>query len=353
MLPTSLAVSTLGLAVVLGSTTVACAVDADEESMGSSVLAAKKNKGEKKKGDDDVRAAATETALVFYNLNVENVPSPDWDKCEGSGLDFPKYLGAVNDAPHVFTVQQLSGRPQANAYVDALQQATGQPYAAILADETPRAYTSGCPGLKDLQTNAILFRTDRFALVDGSVVQFQPKRSATDSCGDGDKSTLSRTLAVGAKLRDLKGSNTVGVVSMHFPRDDNGCMKVNADDALDRLEKIGGNLRIIAGDANTRDRVGGGDWAPWYQRVLGRGYADPIHAACNGDKSCVANNWSFESDEGTQSRIDFVFAQRASGQAPGIQNAATITYADVRKVAGTHPTLPYSDHRAIRTRFAF
>lgn len=343
-------IHTLWLLVVVALSSVACSLapgDEGDEAEGTSGESALR-KGKKQAEAEQ----EPERSLLVVNLNVENVPFPEWGACKGSGLDFVRFLAAEGDAPEVFTAQQVSGREQADAYAANLTMSLGKPYAALVSEDAPKPYTSGCPGLKDQQTNAIFFRTDRFAVVEGSAVRFQPMRSVGETCDEGNVSGQARTVALGVNLREIESGTVVSVVSMHFPRDDKSCMERNVDQALDQLDALGGELRVLAGDANVRDRAKG-DFAPWCRRTQARAYVDPVVAKCDGKEGCLDENWSLENAEGTRSRIDFMFAKRMGGAGLDPRGVRTISFADVQKAPGAAPDLTYSDHRAQRARLSF
>lgn len=346
--------------LVVATLASACAdVDLDDEAVGTDEAEAKAKKKKKKedgeKGSraaDDGKTRNDDAAfdLKIVNLNVENVPSPAWASCRGSGEDFVRFLGLEGNAPDVFTVQQLTGSDQAAWYAERLKAETGAAYGFVVGEDRPTSFVSGCPGTKDLQTNAIFFRKSRLELVPESVRRFQPRTSATADCAAGSESRLSRTLAVGARLRDKRNSDrAVAVVSFHLPKEDVGCVATNVGAALDQLEALGGNLRVLAGDANARDRVDGVA-AAWFGLAGLRGYVDPVFRACDGKASCLREHWTCETREDATPRIDFVFLRRGNGAKVETADVGTVGYGEVRRAKGTHASLPYSDHRAVRVR---
>jgi hypothetical protein len=296
------------------------------------------------------------TRVHVYSVNVENLPQPSWSAgCRGHAIDLVRFLAAQSTAPDILTVQQLSGRAQAQDFADLLYQQLGSTYAFEVAVDNPRIETNSCSPYKDYQTNAIFWRTGRFQLVAGSKQTWQARVSTTPgSCPAGSLNNKDRSISVAVKLRDNlpAGFKFLPVVSIHFPQVDEGCMTSNITEALDRAVAMGGGLRLVAGDVNYRDRTGTTP-NPWWSAAHNSTWRDLVYAACAGDSGCLDAHWTNVSQSGNQNRIDFVWAQKLGPSRPAVTGVDTISYAQARAAAGDSCGLDYSGHRAIRGFVAY
>jgi hypothetical protein len=172
------------------------------------------------------------------------------------------------------------------------------------------------------------------------------------------------------QFHDKVADKTVTVASIHWSTSqgtapDPACAKKNAIEVDEKLEGLGGDLRIFAGDTNEPDRADPhgltSGYRPWYAIANGDlggalGYRDPIFHECDATqhpKQCLNENWTIGEDK----RIDFLFAQRGDGKMPSTGAAHTITFDEADHAAqleaGGDASFNYSDHRALRARIRY
>lgn len=281
--------------------------------------------------------------------NTENMPSPGNSAgCKGAWRSLPKYLGA-HFIPDVMTLQQIDTKKrnghksQLARYKGALERATGQPYKAIVSTRNPKPMNAPeCKKYKRYQANAILYRSSRFVKV-GEKRVVQSLRSP-----QGGKCSLlndqERSKVVYAQLQDLgSGGRLVNVASLHWPTatHDKGqrCAAANGRRVRRGLKKFGGtpSLKIIAGDANAGPSTAGG----WYRAMRKKAkFVDPVYRGCKGEAGCLAANGTIGGPNGTNKRIDFIFAHGANNKTKGKSIAFPSTGAN----------LHYSQHRAVKAK---
>ena len=120
----------------------------------------------------------------------------------------------------------------------------------------------------------------------------------------------------------------------------------------------GGSLMIFGGDMNSqrRQRRRLPALVPRLNGDLGGkyGYRDAAFAGCDGDRSCLADNWT----NGAHRRIDFLFARKPIRRLPGVTGFHTITFdegdaADQADTGSDRGDRNYSDHRAVMARIHY
>ena len=246
-------------------------------------------------------------------------------------------------APDLFLVQQVSGRAQLNQLVKFMSQNLPGTYKGVIARRSPRPFDSPCNGPKAHQTNAIVFRVERFAVQPGSKVAFRSTRRVGNDCVP---ETLDRSENVLVRLTDKINGQTVVAGSIHWPtinRNGHACANNNARQAAKRMAAAGpAGLRIFGGDANITP-------GPWKQIITGPfGYGD----ACGGNPDCSAQNWTVPGDH---RRIDFLFSRHEpANEAAVVTDFETVTFeaanAAAQQVTGGDDPAEYSDHRALAAR---
>ncbi|MEK8105906.1 hypothetical protein NKG94_13515 [Micromonospora sp. M12] len=118
--------------------------------------------------------------LVVYNNNIENwLPSScsdgyNWDR-------LITYLKGRPLSPDIFTVQQVSNQTQLDTLTRRLSDELPGTYAGQIAIANPGSmgYTSTCGKLKNQQTNAVVYRTDRFTFEDATRWRSDARRTTT------------------------------------------------------------------------------------------------------------------------------------------------------------------------------
>ena len=268
--------------------------------------------------------------LVVYDNNIENMLPTS---CAGNDNDFEKlftYIKAQPKSPDLFTVQQVSNQTKLNALTKRMTDELLGTYAGVVAIANPNSANhddSACT--KDHQTNAVIYRTDRFTA--GSTIRWRSDapEDRTGPCKNLTASTFQdRVENVAVRLTDKVTKKSVNVASIHWPTTNpwNGpdCADENITEARDRTAELGSaSLTVLGGDTNaTVDKKG------WGQKAAGFGFKDAAAVACG--TSCTPPG-TFGSR-----RIDFVLAK--GGQ--GFTNVTTISQA----AAGGK----YSDHLAVR-----
>ena len=273
--------------------------------------------------------------LVVWNNNIENMLPTS---CK---VDFDKlfnYIKAQPKSPDLFTVQQISNTAQLAALTRRMTDDLPGTYAGVIAIGEPDVinvdYTGACSRPKRQQTNAVIYRTDRFTYEAAT-------RWHSDAPDNWDKGTGScknlddppkgqsqdRVENVAVRLHDRVAGEDVTVASVHWPTNTwHGpkCADENMREANDAVDRLGGTLKIVAGDMNTSKGTEG-----WWNDALDFGFRDPIAETC--PSSGCPDSTSTNGDR----RIDFLLVK--SGH--GFSGAKTIT----ESMAGGK----YSDHRAL------
>lgn len=274
--------------------------------------------------------------LVVWNDNIENmVPTT-------CGLDFNAlftYIKAQPKSPDVFTVQQISNITQLNALTKRMTDELPGTYRGAIAIEQPGvinvSYTGECTRPKRQQTNAVIYRTDRFTLE--ATTRWRSDAPDNWSAGTGGCKNLDdppagqsqdRVENVAVRLHDRVADQDVTVASVHWPTDrwnSHKCTAENIREADDAVDRLGGTLKIVAGDMNATKGVGG-----WWNDAIDLGFRDPIA------ETCPAGGCPDSTSTNGHQRIDFMLVK--SGH--GFSGARTVTEA----MTGGRK---YSDHRAV------
>lgn len=292
--------------------------------------------------------------VQVFNNNVENLPTVDL-ACPGDWQDLVYYIKRSPTKPDIFSVQQVSGQSQLDAYVSRLSTELGEAYAGVIADPSPARMNSPCGPPKDYQTNAVIYRKARFTDRGLGARTWQAQSDETGTCANNDQA---RTQAVKVRLHDKIANKDLTVASVHWPTAASGggvdCSESNARETAAELTEdgYGGSLLIVGGDHNVTDVNSAGDFRAWYSLFNGGlGYRDVAYTACGGSKSCLATNWT----TGGTNRIDFVFARKPGGPLPAVTGFHTITFnegdaADEAATGSDRTDRDYSDHRAQMVR---
>jgi hypothetical protein len=271
--------------------------------------------------------------LVVYDNNIENMlPAScgggDWNRL----FD---YIAAQSQSPDIFTVQQISNIAQLDALTARMTDELAGSYAGVIAISSPGSmgYTSTCGKLKNQQTNAVIYRTDRFTHEATTRWRSDAPDDWADGTGgcrnlDDTPTSQDRVVNVAIRLHDNIAHEDVTVASIHWPTSTwygPDCADENMREASAAVDSLGGTLRIVAGDANTTKGTRG-----WWNDAITDGFRDPIAETCPSS-GCPDSTSTF----GTH-RIDFMLVKSGHGFA----GAKTINESSTGGV--------YSDHRALR-----
>jgi len=289
--------------------------------------------------------------LVVYNNNLENQTKPE------CGYDWNKlftYIKAQPKSPDIFTVQQISNQAALDALTARMSAELPGDYDGVIAIPQPRSlsnYDDSCTNppaspkyrYKATQTNAVIYRTDRFTPV--SEIRWRSdapndQEASSDDCRNLDKdngdadlngSNQDRVENVAVRLTDRVANKDVTVASFHWPTSDpwHGpyCAEENMQEAEDRTAELGGALTVLGGDANAwLGRTGSGTW---WQDAVADGFRDPIGGTCAANCPTSANT------SGSH-RIDFLLVKAGHGFTGATTISATATGGK------------YSDHLALR-----
>lgn len=220
------------------------------------------------------------SAVVVYDDNIENMlPASCAD-----GFVFDRLFNHIKTrpkSPDIFTVQQISNATRLAALVKRMTAELPGTYAG----------TGPCQNL-------------------------EPTRSSQD-----------RVENIAIRLHDTVANKDVSVASFHWPTSTwrgPDCADENRSEANDAVNRLGGNLKILAGDANTTTGT-----KSWWQHAMDEGYRDPIAEKCGGRVCSSAYNTT------AHHRFDFLLVRNGHG----FSNVANISDA----MAGG----PYSNHHSV------
>jgi hypothetical protein len=350
--------------------------------------------------------------VAVYTDNVENVMQSDASsklQCNG---DFDDLLAdmalwaADGDgvAPDVFLVQQVGSQQQADAVASRMNAYFGTKddpstpqdegvYVARVADGTP-AYWGGasCDPAKDHQTNAVIYREDRFDVVQSAT--WFPATASSSGC---TTQRAERTETLALQLRDVTAGRNLTVASVHWPLDGSYvCALDSWVDAATRVWRLsaadaaGSDLLLMGGDFNHNDfrQTAGGRVRPreWFATAGATGtgrkvtgyWHDAIAGVCGGAgqamKQCSVNNFTASceltneaecaDDDGADDgmRFDFLFAKHRDRSGVTLEDVATVTWReaeaagdtwvqqDYRPANAQQAANRYSNHRAVRAK---
>jgi len=270
--------------------------------------------------------------LTVYNNNTENMlparcGNGDWEKLF-------KYIKSRSTSPDIFVLQQISNSAQLDALVARMSKELAGTYQGIIAISNPGSmgYSSICGRLKNQQTNAVIFRTDRFLYEAETKWRSDAPndwKQGKGACKNLDDTPHSqdRVENVAVRLYDRVAKKRLSVASMHWPTNTwygSKCADANMKEADDAVDRLGGTLKIVAGDANTSKGSKG-----WWNDAHDFGFRDPIAEACPS-KGCPASTDTLHSR-----RIDFMLVKGGHG----FSGSQTIN----EKSTGGK----YSNHRAL------
>ncbi|MFF2653715.1 hypothetical protein [Streptomyces sp. NPDC058045] len=267
--------------------------------------------------------------LVTYNNNIENmVPH----SCSGDRFDrLLNYLKSRPKSPDVFTVQQISNTRQLTDFTKRLSDLLPGTYAGRIAIGSPGSmgYTSRCGKLKNQQTNAVIYRTDRLVPKSSTTWRSDAPKGGSGPCRNltPTKTSQDRVQNIAVRFQDKSAGRDVTVASIHWPTKKwNGpdCASENIKEANEAVDRLGGSLKIVAGDANVAVSHGS-----WWNKARGYGFRDPIAEKC-GSRDC-----STKHNTCGKRRIDVMLVKHTGG----FSNAATITDS---MTGGS-----YSNHKAV------
>lgn len=271
--------------------------------------------------------------LVVWDDNIENMLP---ESC-ADGYLFDRllaYIGKQAQSPDIFAVQQISNQEQLSALTKRLTDELPGTYAGQIAIAEPGSmgYTSTCGKMKNQQTNAVIYRTDR--LTYQQITRWRSDAPADYDAGTGGcqnltptRSSQDRVENVAIRLHDTVANKDVSVASVHWPTSTwygPECAAENMNEAQEAMGRLGGDLQIVTGDMNTTTGT-----KSWWQNAMDAGYRDPMAEKCGG-RVCSADYNTTENH-----RFDFLLVTRGHG----FSNVATVTDA----MAGG----PYSNHRAL------
>ncbi len=276
--------------------------------------------------------------LVVYNNNIENLAG-----CDGNYTKFIAYLKKQKKSPDIFTVQQISNAKQLASFTKRLSDELPGSYKGIIAVSNPGSmgYTSGCKVKKNQQTNAIIYRTGR--LTPEKTVKWRslaPYHYADGPCQElygSYKSSQDRVVNVAVRFHDNVAGKDVTVAAVHWPTNTwSGprCAAQNMRATNTVVEKLGGKVKIVAGDMNATKGEAG--W--WTKARTTYKYRDVVwdSACAPKTKTKKANTCPDSTSTNGDRRIDYLLTKGGHKAT----NVATISNA---AVGGK-----YSGHQALR-----
>jgi hypothetical protein len=286
-------------------------------------------------GTDAAEAEVDSSAdsLVVYDNNIENMLPT---KC-ADGYEYDRFIAYLKDqpkSPDVFTVQQISNAKQLDVLTKRLSDELPGTYAGKVAIPEPGSmgYTSPCGKMKNQQTNAVVYRTDRLTLQQATTWRSDAPADPDEGTGPCRNLTPTETSQdrvenIATRLRDTVTKEDVTVASIHWPTGKwhgPDCAAENMKEADETVDRLGGTLKIVGGDTNATTGA-----ANWWKKARGYGFRDPIAEKC-GDRICPP-----EHDTTANHRIDFLLVKSGHG------------FSDVATVTDDMAGGTYSGHRAV------
>ena len=272
--------------------------------------------------------------LVVYNNNIENMlPAAD---CEGGDWNkLFRYIKAQAKSPDIFVVQQISNAAQLKALTTRMTNELAGTYAGVIAIASPGSmgYNGYCGGKKNQQTNAVIYRTDRFTYEATTRWRSDAPdnwKAGTGGCRNLDDTPTSqdRVHNVAVRLYDRVAKQRVTAASIHWPTNSwfgPKCAAENMKEANSAVDSLGGTLKIVAGDANTSKGTEG-----WWNDARDFGFRDPIAETCPSS-GCPDSTSTLG-----KRRIDFLLVKSGHG------------FSGAKTIGESSTGGKYSDHRALR-----
>ena len=268
--------------------------------------------------------------LVVYNNNIENLLPADCG--DGDWNKLFRYIKAQSKSPDLLVVQQISNQTQLNALTTRMTTELPGTYAGVIAIANPGSmgYDDRCGKLKNRQTNAVIYRTDRFTKVSESRWRSDAPLDKTGPCRNLENTPTSqdRVENVGVLLQDRIANQRVSVASIHWPTNTwkgPECADENIKEANDAIDRLGGTMKILTGDMNTSKGTRG-----WWNDARAFGFRDPIFETCPAS-GCPDSTSTFE-----KRRIDYMLVKGGHG------------FSGAKTILASSTGGKYSDHRALR-----
>ncbi|WP_420000142.1 hypothetical protein [Streptomyces boninensis] len=313
--------------------------------------------------------------LQVYDANVENLPVSTEAKCPGDWHDLMYYMRLQKYRPDIYLVQQVGGQEQLKTLLTRMKEHFGESYAGVVAEANPDPGGGSCGAEKAIQTNAVIWRTDRLSLKLSASPKnrWQAQRENPANQDECIANNQARSKGVKALLHDKASGKDVTAASFHWPTISHGGMKCapsNAGELSNELTEDGygvADLYVAGGDTNHGDRKSAGGWTDWYaaanadvggkHRFRDAGYAK-CAAGGGSIPDCLAKDWTHINDDGDHRRIDFLLARRDSGAPPAMTNTVIPGFdegdaADKALTGDDRSDLDYSDHRAVGARVGY
>ncbi|MET7640643.1 hypothetical protein [Streptomyces sp. NPDC005438] len=293
-------------------------------------------------GAPDARAEVGTRAASLLTLdnNIEN-----WLPTEcAEGSEYERLIAHLKKqpaGPDVFTVQQISNAEQLDTFTQRLTDELPGTYEGRIAIPEPGSMgyeDKPCGVLKNQQTNAVVYRSDR--LTPQQETRWRSDAPANPKPGTGPcrnleptESSQDRVHNLAVRFHDATADKDVTVASAHWPTGTwhgPDCAAENMKETAEAVDRLGGDLRIIGVDTNAKTSD-----ADWWDKGVGLGFRDPIGELCGGADCPDEHNTT------THYRIDFLLAKGHGG----FSESATLT----DKVVGGK----YSHHRAVTSRISY
>lgn len=275
---------------------------------------------------------ALPVALAACTWYVPPRPAPA-PTLELSVMSFNVRYGTANDGPNAWTErrrQLLDLLDQQSPDVIGMQEALKHQLdeVRLLLPRYGRAGVAREDGHEAGEYAAVLFRTDRFELVESGNFWFSDTPDVPGSTGWGNRVTR---MCTWARLRAREGGAVITVFNVHLDHESQPSRERSVELLLERIPGIArGTPAIITGDFNA------GEANPAVERLRRAGWRDAHRVLHPGD-TIVGTYHGFRGDS-TGEKIDYVFVP------PG---AAVLESRIIRSaVAGRYP----SDHFPVVAR---
>ena len=272
--------------------------------------------------------------LVVYNNNIENLVT-----CTGNHWDkLFAYVKAQSKTPDIFIVQQISNAAQLKALYTRMTNELAGSYTGVIAIANPGSmgYPEGtCAANKNRQTNAVIYRTDRFTYEATTRWRSDAPKNKTGACQNlvPTSSSQDRVENVAIRLYDKVAKQRVTAAAIHWPTGTwagPDCADENMREANAAVDSLGGTLKIVAGDANTSKGSQG-----WWNDAIADGFRDPIAETCPSS-GCPDSTSTLGSR-----RIDYMLVKGGHG------------FSGAKTISESSTGGKYSDHRALRANVKY